>query len=537
MPGFYPLDQGGYAQPIRGQFMSLPGWATRVIHRGRTYEDHLLGSPELNLISPGSLSNLRFNPLGIEAPGAEIGGEIRVSAPEPPSSRIATRDGYYGLGFVDFDLTEYVTPSFLLNGGGRVSNYNGRLPHSEGYGLNLRAEVVWWDSTIAQADSSGLWGWWGVMQNSRDAEVPYKTVSHNFDRYETDFEFHYQTLTFNGYGIQHRESWGGVDDGWDEFGLGVSKSFNPGDLNITLGLKGALARWKLNNISWRTASFGSGELKTVWQMSENSNAEAVAGIAYADDFDLKNHIGILISTSLTKWTSLFAGAALHQRWPSRFETHANFPLRGHYLPYDPAFYQYPDEGIKGTSDLDNETIVSALAGGGLKTDLLEAELALTAYKIENPISWMAVDEQLVPHNASNEDFTGALSWFRYRPWETVEIGGSGSYLPLGSGERRLFPELMAHAWVQYKLLLFAENLDLRFRLWENFWGQRWFPIPGGWEKVEDDFILSGRINARLYGFQIYWGLNNIFGRDYELLPGFRAMHKEEVWGLAWTFVH
>ncbi len=364
MPGYYPLDQGGYAQPLRGQFMGLPSWTIGIVYRGREYEDHLLGAPELGMVSPGSLSSLRFMPFGCGSPGALLEGQIRVSVPEPPSSRVATRDGYYGLGFVDFDLTENITPSFLLNGGGRVSTYAGRLPHSEGYGLNLRAEVVWWDSTVAHEDSSALWGWWGIMQNSRDSEVPNQNVNHNYDRYETDFSMHYRKFNVHGYGIQHRESWGGVDDGWDEFGLGVIKSLQFSNFNVDIGVNGALARWKLNNINWRSASFSGGEIGAVLKPLKNFSAEATGNIEYSDDFDIKKRASIRFVISPTLWSSFFTGAAIHQRWPSRFETHANFPFRGHYLPYDPAFFQYPAEGIKGEADLDNETIASGFAGGG-----------------------------------------------------------------------------------------------------------------------------------------------------------------------------
>lgn len=537
MPGYYPLDQGGYAQPIRGQFMGLPSWAIALHYRNREYEDHLLGAPELGMISPGSLNILRFTPFGNESPGAALEGQIRASVPEPPSSRIGTRDGYYGLGFVDFDLTEKITPSFLLNSGGRVSTYNGRLPHSEGYGLNLRAEVTWWDSTIAQADSSGLWGWWGIMQNSRDSEVPYQSVSHNYDRYETDFSIHYRKFNIHGYGIQHRESWAGKDDGWDEVGIGVIKGLQYDDFNIKASLEGSLARWKLNNISWRSASFGGGEIGIIYSPVKNVRANLTGGFDYADDFDIKNRTSIRLTVSPTVRSSFFIGGTIHQRWPSRFETYADFPQRKHYLPYDPVFYQYPVEGIVGDINLNNETILSGFAGGGVRTDRFSGELNVATYKLTDPIRWKVENETIVSYNAPDEEFTGTMGWFTFLPSEILEIGGTGSYLPLDKGERRLFPELMLHSWIQYKLLLFNEKLDLRFRIWENLWGQRWFPVPGGWEKVADDFIVSGRISARIYGFHIYWGLNNIFSRDYELLPGLLAMHKEEVWGLSWNFVH
>ena len=40
--------------------------------------------------------------------GTTAEGRLRVLDNDPPSSRLATRDGYYRLGYVDFDLAEKI---------------------------------------------------------------------------------------------------------------------------------------------------------------------------------------------------------------------------------------------------------------------------------------------------------------------------------------------------------------------------------------------------------------------------------------------
>jgi len=45
LPGYYPYDRGGYAQPSRGMFLGMMPWNNSINFRGREPPDHLLGSP------------------------------------------------------------------------------------------------------------------------------------------------------------------------------------------------------------------------------------------------------------------------------------------------------------------------------------------------------------------------------------------------------------------------------------------------------------------------------------------------------------
>ncbi len=535
LPGVYPLDRAGYYQPFRMQFMGLDPRYIRVTFRGREMTDHLLGSPESQWISPGSVRRLRFDPFPAGSAGAEVSAEAQLFQPEPPSSRVAVRDGYYGTGFVDFNLAEYITPAWMLNGGGRVSNSDGRMSNSAAYGLNLRAEVIWMDSARVGPDTSGVWGWWSITQNTRKSEVPYQDYDHNTFRYESDAVLHFRNHSVRVYGIQQRETYHHLEDAWDELGVILRTALEKPAYGVGFQLRGAQADWRLNNTPRSITTFGGADLTVRWRMTDFLRIRSHAGLDLSDDFDPAPNFTIRLDGSLTPATSLFAGAAHYQHQPTRFQTTADFSPGEHFLPYDPAFYQYPDLPIQGNPGLGNETVQSIFAGCRLDATILTGVLGYLSYRLDDPIRWREREDRVQAYNAAAEQASGAIGWFTFRPAGFLEIGGTGSYLPLEAGQQRLFPEVTGHTWIQLRHLFAGGNLDMRLRFWGDFWGQRWFPVEAGWEKIPDDFVLSGRISARLYGFRIYWGVNNIFDRDYALLPGYPMMHKEEVWGIAWNF--
>lgn len=538
MPGYYPLDRGGYAQPFRMQFMGLsPSWQSLSL-RGQVLKDHLTGSAEFASIPPESVSDVRFNPLSLQSSGAAIDAGLRVLSPVPPSSRIAMRDGFYGLGIVDFDLTEKISPAMVLNGGGRVSTYGGRLYNGEGYGLNLRGEVVWLDSNAVESKPGNIRGWGGIAQRHHIAGIPYKSITYNRERYALAAAMVWRQFIFQTQSYQQRETYSsGDEDAWDEIGLAATYKIGDSGLNAEFDLQGSAARWRLKTLDWSMTTFWGAQVLLNWSPLRSLRLESLSGLEWSDDFYPERHLGIGAVYNVNSSLSLFTNASQHQRQPSRFESSADFPPETHFPPYDPAFYQYSDLDLKGNRNLKNETCNRVTIGSGIDFKWISGTVALYRFQLEDPISWREMNGKIESYNAEDEEATGGLGWFTLRPFRGFSIGGSGSYLPLDSGRRRLFPEAIAHTWMQYRLLLFAEHLDLRFRLWDDFWGQRWFPVTGGWEKQGEDAILNARIGARLYGFYIFWGINNITDKDYELLPGFPMMHKEEILGISWNFVN
>ncbi|TKJ39779.1 hypothetical protein CEE37_10910 [candidate division LCP-89 bacterium B3_LCP] len=538
LPGFYPLDQGGFGQPMRFLFLGKPCNYLNSHYRGRRLEDHLLGVPELSWIPPEALVGMDMQITGVPSAGIGLNTTLRSLNPVPPSSRIASRDGYYGLGLVDFDLTEKIAPQLILNGGGRIATYDGHLYHSAAYGLNLRAEVVWIDSAQTDDADNRVRGWFGVTQNHLLSQVPFADIDHNRKRYELDAVLNWGELSFNAYGIQQNETYASGDaDTWNEVGM-IAKAHKTGAIvSGEISLRAALANWRLKQMDWSATTFGDVGISLTSAPLNWLSIGSSAALDLSDDFDLARHFGVSATASLKSGLFLFTGISQDQRMPSRFETSADYQSGSHYLPFDPLFYQYPDSSVKGNYYLKNETCNDFCLGIQSDHEFLSGSLSYCHYLIQDPISWELQSGKITAFNATKEEFGGILGSIRFVFTGNLEIGGTGSYLPKADDEDRLFPELIAHTWIQYRLLLFHDDLDLRFRLWDDFWGDRSFPMENGWSKRDVDNILSVRIGAHLYGFHIYWGVNNIFDHHYELLPGYPMMHKEEVWGIAWNFIN
>ncbi len=529
LPGFYPLDRAALGAPAYGQIRGLSPAYIRLFFRERIYQDLLLGAPELNWIPPEALARVVYEPFSLSSQGASIEAVLRTMEATPPTSRVATRDGYYGLGTVDFDFGQKIAPELILNGGGRVATYGGRTSNSEGYGLNLRSEVAFEASEF-------LSGWGGVMQNKSNAELPFTDVSYNRDRYDGDIALIWKSHYIGVYGVQQRASYGGGDrDGWDEMGTIYRKKAKWNDLEFALDLNAAIARWRLKGMDWSSTSLGNVDLGINWQIKDGLAADSHLGLGLSDDFAPERHLGLRVSRRILKPVEFAVGVTQHQRMPSRFESSADFAPAEHFLPYDVAFLQFPEANIKGNRDLRNETCTTVFAGPALNMPALAATLSGFWLRLKDPVQWRLEDNTLRSWNASTMEIRGLLGWISFRPKSWMETGVSGSFTQNEGDDQHLFPEWIGHAWMEFNQPAFQNELVMRLRIWSDYWGRRDFPIAAGWREVDDHFILNARISAELLGVHLFWGVNNIFREQYELLPGYPMMHKEEVWGVTWNF--
>jgi hypothetical protein len=66
-------------------------------------------------------------------------------------------------------------------------------------------------------------------------------------------------------------------------------------------------------------------------------------------------------------------------------------------------------------------------------------------------------------------------------------------------------------------------------------GEREGEIGGVFHRLGDDNVWGARATFHIGDFSFFWGNENIFARKYELVPGYRMNHREEVWGVNWVF--
>jgi hypothetical protein len=306
-------------------------------------------------------------------------------------------------------------------------------------------------------------------------------------------------------------------------------------LQVDFGGRVSAARWKLEGLPWSATTFGDLQLGLGWQPKDPVKLNAILGLNISDDFAPARHLGLSSAFAVLRPMEMFLGISQSQRVPSRFESAADFEPAEHYIPFDPVLYQNPDLAIAGDRSLDNETYTTGTAGIGFRRENLQVALSAIWRQVDDPIVWHVVDSVLMPYNGTSDQAAGALGWLMWTPLSVLDWGITGSFLPKDAGETRLFPEIMAHAWTQYRQKLFSDQLELRLRVGADYYGEREAPFPGGWENWGDVLVVNGRISARILGAFLFWGVNNLFSQDYQLLPGHLMMHKEEVWGVAWSF--
>ncbi len=529
MPGFYPLDRAGLATPAQGLMLGLSAKTLDLNFRGRRIEDHLLGAPDLSWIPPEALSRLDLTPLPLTSPGARVDAWLSSLESLPPASRISVRDGFYGLGTVDFDLAQKITPAVILNAGGRVTTFEGRYDNNAGYGLNLRTEVGF-------RISPELGGWGGLMQNRLNSGVPYAAVNHNRERYDADFSLAWKQWLGNVYGYDQRETYSGSgSDRWQELGLILGTTHRWGTVTREFHLQAAQSRWRLNGLDWATTTSGGVNSNLTWTAPNQMNAVLHLGLDVSDDFSPERHLGLSLEQPLFNTVAVFAGATQHQENPTRFETSANFLPGTHFLPFDSILYLNPTMIVQGNQSLVNETYNTLFSGIRTKSEHFSGSLAAFWRRVDDPIAWHVEDSTVVSYNAERREDYGLMGWTVFRPGKRLEFGVSASWLPRIDQEKRLFPENIAHAWAQYSQPLIQNDLLLRLRVWSDFWGQRQAPTAGSWTNLQNDAILSARISAYMLGVHFFWEVRNATGKRYYLTPDLEMMHKEEVWGVAWNF--
>ena len=49
-------------------------------------------------------------------------------------------------------------------------------------------------------------------------------------------------------------------------------------------------------------------------------------------------------------------------------------------------------------------------------------------------------------------------------------------------------------------------------------------------------MFDGLISVQVLSFEVYWGTNNLLSNQYEFIPGWPSMFREEIWGVRWTLL-
>lgn len=142
LPGLYPRQSDLSGQPFYALTPGADGRDTRLLYRGRSFDDPITDAPNLAIFALEELERIWFSPAWT-ADGPSVSGEvIRLDShheyPTTALSRIRFRQELYGLGNADWRISQRMSPTFAYHIGVNITQYRGRYEHTEAASSRLR---------------------------------------------------------------------------------------------------------------------------------------------------------------------------------------------------------------------------------------------------------------------------------------------------------------------------------------------------------------------------------------------------------------
>ncbi|MCC6475685.1 hypothetical protein IT157_01405, partial [bacterium] len=147
-PGMYPMDYGVLGAPMIIRPWGLSPWLIGAERDGIPWNRVSDGLWNSNLDMPDEMDTLQIVHTGTE-PFGRFSWSRRVIPSDSQRTELHVREGYYGLGRVDFAHAQRFSPKVEAEASGRLNWYDGmRVGQSKARLYNLRGSVTY---TLSEA--------------------------------------------------------------------------------------------------------------------------------------------------------------------------------------------------------------------------------------------------------------------------------------------------------------------------------------------------------------------------------------------------
>lgn len=165
--------------------------------------------------------------------------------------------------------------------------------------------------------------------------------------------------------------------------------------------------------------------------------------------------------------------------------------------------------------------------------------------VSNPIHWTVEgDSVLIPQTAHDRSTSG---WVIDIGWTRSQYRASVSMLRLllddfGGGLERGVPVQLAEpefrlGWeIGWRDVFWNGVFESDVSLSGKYYNLFYTYTGSGWAEVGGAYPLDLKLSFRISRFTLYYALHNLNSYQYELVPGYRMMHKEEYWGVHWLLL-
>lgn len=537
-PGMYPQDLGTLWAPL--YFLPWGLWPGQMRYTldGLPLERRYDGLWDPGLLPVSEIDSIAFRalPIGGLFPGAagRIDLMTRDLPVDSPYSEIRLREGYYEYGTVDFAHGQgiYKTLTFQLTG--QLGWYGGLRDRTASRLTRVRAKL-----SFRPARNWRLDGLCYRAKLRSDSEL--NAHGETFVRSEaqlalapTDSIVSRLRPSLRLFLREDTERWGDPWEARDRTG-GVL-------LSVSLRLPGQ-----------RLQATGLARFSSLHLPPQKRVIARDAELSLADSLDIAGLLGIELGAGVHFDTDWDAPA---QRFGARgylpvarawtafggFQRLEQYPAPlwregGYSLVQRPLLITAPlaslDDSLIGCPT-QKERISQAEAG--LSADLERMKVYISAIKIVTDNQFSPWTSRFSPHPSSDSRWGGALETQLTLPKDLL-FQTRWSLLWTSESDLEAADEMRGFSRLYLDRTFFKAPLHIRASLSHTYLGARTTFGYLGLRTYDPVHLVGFRISARIGGFMLIWGTENVTAKHYEYIPGFLMIRKQEYWGFKWMFWH
>ena len=530
IPGVFQYDLGLFGQPL---YIYNEMGTPRVFLYGIPLNSHYTGLFDYNQMAPNYLKRIALDngsDEGFISSEGAVNCTPRTFDPEIPYSRINYRDGYYGLGVVDFIFAQKLGAYRGFQIGGRISEFNGRRSNSAHKMEQFRSALYWrrpqsWDLTAVFITNRNK----TQITNSTDRRLAARS-----DIFLTAQDSLSQSSAVVHYYFTEDDYYGKPDPLEEGYDLKLQRNFRHRSFQFRPSLYLNWYRVNSGNGSAENQASAVGNMTTLYSISENLSAEGALSLEAGRD-NLPG-AALTITAQIDEFSKASLSLERSGKSPAFICRTYDLTAENVYLPGSYIWELPPDAEIEPNYNLDPEITNAVRAFGDFKIgEFISIKPSLFFKQLENHIRlyhtngntyfWLN-DESYNISGAGTDLFLGRRSGFGLKISYTLQL----------MDERRNFiPASYGQCWIDYRNRAFEDNLDYAIEIHGRYIGERQGEIDEIHKTLGDDNIWGVRFTFKIGDFTLFWGNENIFAWQYEIIPGYKMIHREEVWGVNWIF--
>ncbi len=535
-PGMYPRDLGTLGAPLYFSPWGLWPGQMRYTLDGLPLERRFDGLWDPGFLPVSEVDSIAFHalPVGGLFPGA--GGRLDITTRDmpvdSPYSEIRLREGFYDYGTVDFAHAQpiYRTLSFQLTG--RLGWYTGMRERTGSRFIHLRAKLK-----LRPFRNWRLEGIGSRTKSHSDSELNYagQTLSRTEGQLalrpddSLSVKFRPQLRLFLR---EDRENWGEVWKARESSGGALLSMI----LLLPRQTVEATALAHISSLEFPTQEKAS-ERGLEASVADSIDVVGILGIESGVGLQLERdweepayRYGARAVLPFMKVCALFGGFQSVEDFPSPLWLNGGYALSDRPLLISPSVSNLDDSLVD--SPREKERVSQVEAGISIERARTQVRISAVRIAVENQFSpWTSTSS---PSPSADSRWGGA---FEGRLLVRSDLSLETRWSLLWATENPLAnpDEMRGFSRLYFERTFFRTPLFVRASLMHTYLGERTAFSHLGTHILEPVHLIGFRVSARIKGFEIFWGTENIGAKHYEYVPGFLMIRKEEYWGFNWSF--